>query len=39
MEGMYESGGYWKITIKGKVHGVHRLLWEVGKKHISLLRI
>ncbi|SOO46628.1 HNH endonuclease [Yersinia phage fPS-53] len=28
MEGMYESGGYWKITIDSKVHGVHRLLWE-----------
>lgn len=28
MEGMYESGGYYKVTIDGKVHGVHRLLWE-----------
>lgn len=28
MEGMYRSGGYWKVTINGKVHGVHRLLWE-----------
>ena len=28
MEGMYESGGYYKITIDGKVHGVHRVLWE-----------
>src|SRR5699024_11657174 len=22
------SGGYWKVTRNGKVHGVHRLLWE-----------
>ena len=28
MEGQYLSGGYWKVTIDGKVYGVHRLLWE-----------
>lgn len=28
MEGQYLSNGYWKITIDGKVYGVHRLLWE-----------
>lgn len=30
MEGMYRSGGYWKVTKDGKVHGVHRLLWEAA---------
>lgn len=28
MEGQYLSGGYWRVTINGKVYGVHRLLWE-----------
>lgn len=28
MKDAYISGGYWKVTRNGKVHGVHRLLWE-----------
>lgn len=30
MEGQYLSGGYYKVTINGKVHGVHRVKWEAA---------
>ena len=30
MEGQYISGGYWKVTLNGKVYGIHRLLWEAA---------
>ena len=30
MEGQYLSGGYYKVTLDGKVHGVHRLVWEAA---------
>lgn len=28
MEGQYLSGGYYRVTLNGKVHNVHRLIWE-----------